>query len=75
VLGRLVRYRTLSFEEDRAAMIAAGLPELIAGMNAQAFSLIAAGDAAWLSPDIPALLGRPARSFARFAADFAPAFG
>jgi hypothetical protein len=47
----------------------------VAGMNAQAFSLIAAGDAAWLSPDIPALLGRPARSFARFAADFAPAFG
>jgi uncharacterized protein YbjT (DUF2867 family) len=75
VLGRPVQYRTLSFEEDRAAMIAAGLPEPVAGMNAQAFSLIAAGDAAWLSPDIPALLGRPARSFARFAADFAPAFG
>jgi uncharacterized protein YbjT (DUF2867 family) len=75
VLGRPVQYRTLSFEEDRAAMIAAGLPEPVAGMNAQAFSLIAEGDAAWLSPDIPALLGRPARSFARFAADFAPAFG
>ncbi len=55
-------------------MIAAGLPEPIAQMNAQAFSLIAAGDAAWLSQDVPALLGRPARSFAQFAADFAPAF-
>ena len=75
VLGRPVRYRTLSFEEDRAAMVAAGLPEPVAEMNAQAFSLIAEGDAAWLSPDIPALLGRPARSFAQFAADFALAFG
>ena len=56
-------------------MVAAGLPEPVAEMNAQAFSLIAAGDAAWLSQDIPALLGRPARSFAQFAADFAPAFG
>ncbi len=74
VRGRPVQYRTLSFEEDRAAMIAAGVPEPIAGMNAQAFSLIAAGDAAWLSPDIPALLDRPARSFKQFAADFAPAF-
>ena len=75
VLGRPVRYRTLSFEEDRAAMVAAGLPEPVAEMNAQAFGLISEGDAAWLSQDIPALLGRPARSFAQFAADFAPAFG
>ena len=74
VLGRPVKYRTLSFEEDRAVMVAAGLPEPVAEMNAQAFSLIAAGDAAWLSQDIPALLGCPARSFAQFAADFAPAF-
>jgi uncharacterized protein YbjT (DUF2867 family) len=74
VLGRPVKYRTLSFEEDRAAMVRAGLPEPVAEMNAQAFSLIAEGDAAWLSQDIPALLGHPARSFAQFAADFAPAF-
>ena len=75
VLGRPVRYRPVSFEEDRAAMVQAGLPAPVAGMNAQAFILIAEGDAAWLSPDIPTLLGRPARSFAQFAADFAPAFG
>jgi uncharacterized protein YbjT (DUF2867 family) len=75
VLGRPVAYRPLSFEEDRAAMIAAGVPAPIAEMNAQAFSLIAEGEAAWLSEDIPALLGRPARSYERFAADFAAAFG
>jgi uncharacterized protein YbjT (DUF2867 family) len=74
VLGRPVEYRPASFAEDRAAMIQAGLPEPVAEMNAQAFSLIAEGDAAWLSEDVPALLGRPARSFAQFAADFAPAF-
>ncbi len=51
------------------------MPEPVAEMNAQAFSLIAEGDAAWLSEDIPALLGRPARSFDQFAADFAPVFG
>jgi hypothetical protein len=55
-------------------MIRAGLPEPVAQMNAQAFSLIAEGDAAWLSEDIPALLGRPARSFTQFATDFAVAF-
>jgi uncharacterized protein YbjT (DUF2867 family) len=74
VLGRPVAYRPVSFEEDRAAMIRAGVPAAVAGMNAQAFSLIAEGDAAWLSEDIPTLLGRPARSYAQFAADYAAAF-
>jgi uncharacterized protein YbjT (DUF2867 family) len=74
VLGRPVTFHPVSFEEDRAAMIRAGVPEPVAQMNAQAFSLIAEGDAAWLSQDIPSLLGRPARSFAQFAGDFAPAF-
>jgi uncharacterized protein YbjT (DUF2867 family) len=74
VLGRPVAYQPVSFDEDRAAMIRAGLPEPVAEMNAQAFSLIAEGDAAWLSGDIPVLLGRPARSFRQFATDFATAF-
>jgi hypothetical protein len=42
-----------------------------AEMNAQAFSLIAEGDAAWLSGDVPAILHRPARPFDQFAADHA----
>ncbi len=74
VLRRPVEYRPIGFEADRAAMIRAGLPEPVAEMNAQAFSLIAEGDAAWLSEDVPTLLGRPARSFAQFAADHADAF-
>ena len=74
VLGRPVTYRELSFEEDKDAMLHAGLPKQLAEMNAQAFSMIADGDASWLSEDVPSLLGRPARSFEEFATDYAVAF-
>jgi len=74
VLGRPITFRELSVEDDKEAMIRAGVPEPVAAMNAQAFSLIAAGDAAWLSEDVPSLLGRPARSFEQFATDYAAAF-
>jgi hypothetical protein len=55
-------------------MIRAGVPEQIAEMNAQAFTMIADGDASWLTDDVPSLLGRPARSFEQFAADYASVF-
>ena len=74
VLGRPITFRALSPEEDKEAMIRAGLPVPVAEMNAQAFGLVAAGDAAWVTEDVPALLGRPARSFGQFAADYAAAF-
>jgi uncharacterized protein YbjT (DUF2867 family) len=74
VLGRPITYRELSFEDDREAMIRAGVPEPVAEMNAQAFSMVAAGDAEWLSEDVPSILGRPARSFEKFATDYAAAF-
>jgi uncharacterized protein YbjT (DUF2867 family) len=74
LLGRRIDYRELTMEENRDAMIRAGVPEPIAVMNAQAFSLIAGGDAAWLSNDVETLLGRPARSFAKFATDYASIF-
>jgi uncharacterized protein YbjT (DUF2867 family) len=74
LLGRTISYRPLNFDQDLAAMVLAGVPERIAEMNAQAFSLIAAGDAAWLTDDVASLLGRPARSFEQFATDYATAF-
>ena len=74
LLGRTIAYRPLTFEEDRAAMIAAAVPPPVAEMNAQAFSLIAEGDAEWLSDDVASLLGRPGRSFQQFAADHRSAF-
>jgi uncharacterized protein YbjT (DUF2867 family) len=74
LLGRTITYRELSFDENRDAMIRAGVPAPIAEMNAQAFALTADGDAEWVTGDVPSLLGRPARSFWQFAADYAPAF-
>jgi uncharacterized protein YbjT (DUF2867 family) len=74
LLGRTITYRELSFEENRQAMVNAGVPEQIAEMNAQAFRLTAEGDAEWITDDVPAVLGRAARSFEQFAADYASAF-
>ena len=74
LLGRAITYRELTFEDNKDAMIRAGVPEPIAEMNAQAFSLTASGDAEWVTGDIPSVLGRPARSFEQFAADHAAAF-
>jgi hypothetical protein len=55
-------------------MIRAGVPEAIAEMNAQAFSLTANGDAEWVSEDVQTVLGRPPRSYQQFAAEYASAF-
>jgi len=74
LLGRRITYRELSFEDDKEAMIRAGVPAPIAEMNAQAFSMIADGDAEWVTEDVPSLAGRPARSFEQFATGYAAAF-
>ncbi|CAA9246892.1 MAG: hypothetical protein AVDCRST_MAG52-1929, partial [uncultured Blastococcus sp.] len=74
LLGRTVTFRPQSREEDEAAMVRAGLPQPVAAMNALALSLFAEGEAEWLSQDVPNLLGRPARSYERFAADHVTAF-
>jgi uncharacterized protein YbjT (DUF2867 family) len=74
LLGRTITYQELTFEENKDAMIRAGVPEQIAEMNAQAFTLTADGDAEWVTQDVPSLLGRPARSFEQFTADHAAAF-
>jgi uncharacterized protein YbjT (DUF2867 family) len=74
LLGRTITYRELTFEENKDAMIRAGVPAPIAEMNAQAFSLTADGDAEWVTDDLPTILGRPARSFEQFAADHTAAF-
>jgi uncharacterized protein YbjT (DUF2867 family) len=74
LLGRTITYRELTFEQNKDAMIRAGVPAPLAEMNAQAFALTAEGDAAWVTDDVPLILGRPARSFGQFAADHAAAF-
>ncbi|MBV9819437.1 MAG: NmrA family NAD(P)-binding protein [Solirubrobacterales bacterium] len=74
VLGRPIAFHTRTREQDKQEMIDAGLPRELADMNAHAVSLIADDDAAWLSQDVPSVLGRPARSFAQFATDHVAAF-
>ena len=74
VLGCPIEFSELTREEEKQGMISAGVPEQIAAMNAHAVSLIAEGDSAWLSEDVPTVLGRPAHSFEQFARDNAAAF-
>jgi uncharacterized protein YbjT (DUF2867 family) len=74
VLGRPITFHPITFEEQREAMIKAGLPESVAEDNARAVTLMADGDCDYLTKDVPTILGRPARTFEQFATDYAAAF-
>lgn len=74
VLGRPVAFSERTTEQDTQEMVSAGLPEPVAAMNARAVSMIAEGDAAWLSEDVQAILGQSPRTFAQFATDHAATF-
>lgn len=74
VIGRPLTYHPLSVEQDKAAMVAAGLPDAVAAMNAQAMALFAQGDSDWVTDDVQSILGRPARTFEQFATEHAQAF-
>jgi uncharacterized protein YbjT (DUF2867 family) len=74
VLGRPITFHPLTVEEQTQAMVEIGLPESLAAMNAQAVALFADGDSDYVTGDVPAILGRPARTFEQFATDYAAAF-
>jgi uncharacterized protein YbjT (DUF2867 family) len=74
LLGRPVTFHPLTVAEQTRAMVEIGLPESLAAMNAQAVALFADGEADYVTDDVPLLLGRPARTFEQFAADYATAF-
>ena len=73
-LGHAVEYRQISPAEHHAAMIQAGVPDAVATSNAQAFRLIAEGDAAWLSDDGQSVTGTAPRALGTFIADYIAAF-
>jgi uncharacterized protein YbjT (DUF2867 family) len=73
-LGRPITFHPITFEEQREAMIKAGLPESVAEDNARAVTLMADGDCDYLTEDVPTILGRPARTFEQFVTDQAAAF-
>ena len=74
VLGRTITFRPISFEEQIREMIMVGLPEAVADDNAKALLLMAEGDCDYVTDDVPAILGRPARSFEQFVSDHREAF-
>ncbi len=74
VLARPITFDELTVEEEKRAMMRAGVPEPVAAMNAHAVSLIAEGEAAWLSGDVSTILGRSARTFEQFVIDHAVTF-
>jgi uncharacterized protein YbjT (DUF2867 family) len=73
-LGHAIEYRRTTPTEHRAAMIKAGVPETVATSNAQAFGLIAEGDAAWLSEEVATITGTAPRPLRTFIADHIAAF-
>src|SRR6266513_508737 len=74
VLGRLITFHPISFQEQKQAMIDVGLPEPVAKDNALAVAWMADGDCDYVTDDVPQILGRSARSFEQFVTDYAPAF-
>jgi uncharacterized protein YbjT (DUF2867 family) len=74
VLGRTITFHPITFEEQEQAMIDVGLPEAVADDNARAVALMADGDCDYLTDDVASILGRAARSFEQFAAEYAGAF-
>jgi len=74
VLGRTITFHPITVAEQKQAMLDVGLPEHVAEDNARAVALMAGGDCDYVTSDVATLLGRPPRSFERFATDYAPAF-
>ncbi|MFF4734111.1 SDR family oxidoreductase [Streptomyces mirabilis] len=73
-LGHPVEYRRTTPAEHQSAMIQAGVPETVATSNAQAFGLIAEGDAAWLSDNVVSLTDTAPRPLRTFINDHIAAF-
>ena len=74
VLGRPISFDPISYEVQKQAMVAVGLPEPVAKDNALAIAWMADGDGDYVTDDLPQILGRPAGSFEQFASDYADAF-
>jgi uncharacterized protein YbjT (DUF2867 family) len=65
-LHRRIEYRRVTPDEHRELMIRAGVPDPVATSNAQAFGLIAEGDAAWTTDDVLTVTGNPPRDLHTF---------
>ncbi len=73
-LGTEVRHVDIPDEAFRQAMTAAGAPPVLVDSLARYYAMVRAGDFDRMSPAVPAVLGRPARSYAEWATENAAAF-
>jgi uncharacterized protein YbjT (DUF2867 family) len=73
-LGREIKYIAITPEQQREAMLKAGVPQYAADAILDLQRYYDAGNAARVSPDVERVIGRKATSFDQFARDFAAAF-
>ncbi len=71
-LGKPIRYVPITLEQMRASM--AGMPAWTIGSISDYMAANARGWADFVTDDVPRILGRPARSIADFARDYATSF-
>src|SRR5439155_18202401 len=75
VLGKNVTYVNVPHDAALASMVGMGFPEWIALGYTELDEGFSEGFAGSVTNNVEALSGHPARSFARFAGDFAQVFG
>ena len=73
-LGREIGYHNVSLEDFHAGMLEHGQPSYFADGLTTLYGQLAEGAQSRVTDTIEALTGRPARSFADFAADYVDAF-
>lgn len=74
VLGREVRHVDIPDEAFRHGMSDAGAPPLLVDSLARYYAMVKAGEFDMVTPTVPELLGRPARTFGQWALQNAAAF-
>ena len=74
VLGRRIDYVDVTRDAARDALRGQGMHPWLVDVVMELYAMSAAGGAERVSPAVEAVLGRPATSFAQFAADHADAF-
>ncbi len=73
-LEREISYVNVSLEDFHAGLLDQGRPQYFADGLTTLYGQLAAGGQSRVTGTIEEVTGRPARSFAEFAADYAPAF-
>jgi uncharacterized protein YbjT (DUF2867 family) len=75
LLGKEIAAVEVTIDQAKESMLAAGMPAWTVDRLGELFNLYAAGAAAGVSPDAPAVLGRPVYTYEQFAEKHLQAFG